>query len=420
MLTISSLWRKTHRQIFEFESCTKSTVTVIEQPMPHKTQVSAKLESFGTTIFSEMTRLAQTHNAINLSQGFPDFEGPAEIIDEVVRALRSGHNQYARSRGHPELVHALAEQTTEILGLSYDPLSEIVVTSGATEAIASSLIGLLNPEDEVILFEPFYDSYPAAVLMGGGIPKYCTLDFPNFELDAAKLRALITPRTRAIVLNTPHNPSGKVFTRDELRLIADICKEHDLIVLSDEVYEHLTYEDAQHISIASIDGMRERTLRISSAGKTFSFTGWKIGWAMGPTDLIAAIQAAHQFVTFSTSTPVQVGLARALKKMDPSYYVELRKRYSENRRFLCDALTSAGLTVAEPRGTYFVIADFSKKFDGHDQDFARYLIEKHGVAAIPPSVFYKANPQAGQKLVRFAFCKTRETLEAAALRLQNL
>ena len=256
--------------------------------------------------------------------------------------------------------------------------------------------------------------------MGGVITKYCTLNFPDFTIDEAELRAQITSKTRAIILNTPHNPSGKVFTLNELELIASICKQHNLIVISDEVYEHLTYDNAKHISIASIDGMRERCIRISSAGKTFSFTGWKIGWAMGPRSLTAAVQAAHQFVTFATSTPLQVGLARALKNLRPEYFDELRKMYSENREFLCNALVDAGLKVSKPQGTYFVIADFSEKFDGKDQQFARHLIEKHGVAAIPPSVFYTKNPKAGEKLIRFAFCKKRETLEAAVERLRKL
>jgi N-succinyldiaminopimelate aminotransferase len=388
--------------------------------MPTKSYVSEKLQTFGTTIFSEMTRLALANQAINLSQGFPDFEGPNTIIEHVIKALQSGHNQYARSQGHPLLTEALAKQTEELWGLSYEPASEVVITSGATEAIASALIGLLNPGDEVILFEPYYDSYPASILMGGGIPKYCTLEFPEFALDEEKLRALVSDRTRVIVINTPHNPSGKVFSQAELEVIAKICQEHDLIVISDEVYEFLTYDDAEHISIAKIDGMFERTLRISSAGKSYSFTGWKIGWAMGPAPLVAAVQAAHQFVTFATSTPVQVGLAHALNDLDPNYISDLRKQYDENRIFLCDVLEKAGLKIAKPKGTYFVIADFSEKFDGNDKEFAKHLIEKHKVAAIPPSVFYSANPQAGEKLIRFAFCKKPETLRAAAKRLANL
>lgn len=382
--------------------------------------VADKLRPFGTTIFSEMTRLAQEHQAVNLSQGFPDFEGPPEIVDEVVRALRSGHNQYARSQGHPRLVEILSEYTKRYLNLTYDPKSEIVITSGATEAIASSLMGLLNPGDEVILFEPYYDSYPAAVIMAGGVPKYSTLSYPNYEVDVDDLATLITDKTRAIIINTPHNPTGKVFSKTELENIATLCIKHDLLVISDEVYEHLTYDNTEHLSIANIEHMKERTLRISSAGKTFSFTGWKIGWAMGPTSLINAIQAAHQFVTFSTSTPIQVGLANALTNLDPEYFTNLKALYENHRNFLCDVLTEAGLTLKRPQGTYFVLANFENVFDGNDREFAKHLIQEIGVAAIPPSAFYARNPESASKLIRFAFCKERSTLDTAAERLRRL
>lgn len=382
--------------------------------------IADKLASFGTTIFSEMTRLAIEHEAINLSQGFPDFDGPDEIIAAVAEALRGGHNQYARSQGHPLLVEAVARLQSERFGLEYDPMTEIAVTSGATEAIASSLIGILNPGDEVVLFEPFYDSYPAAVRMGGATPRFVTLRFPDFSIDAASLDAVITDRTRAIVVNTPYNPTGKVFDRDELGIIAAAAQKHDLIVISDEVYEHLTYDGVKHESIATLDGMRERTIRISSAGKSYSFTGWKVGWAMAPAPLIRAVQAAHQFVTFATATPMQVGLAKAMNTMSPDYYDELRNFYCKRRDFLVEALTSVGFDVAVPKGTYFVLADFSKIFDGDDRAFARHLIEEHGVAAIPPSVFYDVDPTAGQHLIRFAFCKKMDTLEAAVERIAKL
>ncbi|MEE2903583.1 MAG: methionine aminotransferase [Myxococcota bacterium] len=388
--------------------------------MSPKTLVANKLQPFGTTIFSEMTRLAQQHQAVNLSQGFPDFEGPTEIIDEVVSALRSGHNQYARSQGYPLLVQILSEYTERHLNLTYDPESEIVITSGATEAIASGLMGLINPGDEVILFEPYYDSYPASVIMAGGVPKYSTLRYPSFEVDIDDLESLISSKTRAIIINTPHNPTGKVFSKLELESIAQLCIKHDLLVISDEVYEHLTYDDHRHLSIANIDNMKERTLRISSAGKTFSFTGWKIGWAMGPNTLIQAIQAAHQFVTFSTSTPMQVGLANALRNLDPEYFTNLRNLYESHRNFLCDVLTDAGLTLTRPQGTYFVLANFEKVFEGNDREFARHLIQKIGVAAIPPSAFYSRNPDSGSNLIRFAFCKERSTLDTAAKRLRSL
>ena len=379
--------------------------------------ISEKLKPFGTTIFSEMTALAQQHGAINLSQGFPDFEGPSEVLDAAVAALRSGDNQYARSMGHPKLVEAIARHQARHYGLKLDPYSEVSVFSGATEGIASSLLGLLNPGDEVILFEPFYDSYPACVALVGATPRYCTLRFPDFALDVDELAFLFTDRTRLLLLNTPHNPTGKVFNENELAAIAGLCMKHDVIVLTDEVYEHLVFDGARHVPMATLPGMKERTLSLSSAGKTFSFTGWKVGWATGPANLVAAAQAAHQFVTFSTATPMQLAVAHALENLGESYYKEFITEYGEKRQFLLAALEEAGLTPAPPQGTYFVLADFSGIHGGDDRAFVRSLIENQGVAAIPPSVFYRAHPEEGQKLVRFAFCKRMETLKAAAERL---
>lgn len=382
--------------------------------------VSQKLRAFGTTIFSEMTRLAGEHDAVNLSQGFPDFEGPGTVVDAVIGALREGHNQYARSMGHPELVEAIADLQASCWGLDYDPMREIVITSGATEAIHSALLGLLDPGDEVVLFEPFYDSYPACVAMAGAVPRFYTLRFPDFAVDEERLRAAVTDRTRLVILNTPHNPTGKVFSTEELSAIARVCQERDLLVLSDEVYEHLTYDGATHVSIASLPGMRDRTLRVSSAGKSYSFTGWKVGWAMGPDSMIQAIQAAHQFVTFATATPLQVGLARAIRGLGPAYYDTLRASYAERRDVLCATLSDVGLAPARPAGTYFVLADFARVFDGDDRAFARHLIERHRVAAIPPSAFYRAEPDQGRRLIRFAFCKRLETLQTAQARLAGL
>ena len=381
--------------------------------------VSAKLRPFGTTIFSEMTALALEHDAINLSQGFPDFDGPDFVREAAVDALRGGHNQYARSQGHPLLVHAVAAHLERRCGLRYDPLSEVGVFSGCTEALMSSFLGLLDPGDEVVFFEPFYDSYPACAAMAGAIPRYCPLRFPDFAVDLDRLRALVTDRTRMLVLNTPHNPTGKVFTTDELASIAEICVEHDLIVLADEVYEQLVF-GVPHVSMAELPGMRDRTLALSSAGKTFSFTGWKVGWCTGPKHLVAAAQAAHQFVTFGTATPLQVAIASALERCDADFYDGLRAEYLERRDYLVDTLRDVGLRVAVPQGTYFVLADFRPVWDGDDVSFARHLCSAHGVAAIPPSVFYAAEPDEGRHLVRFAFCKRMETLRAAAERLQGL
>ncbi len=382
--------------------------------------ISKKLRPFGTSIFAEMTRLASEHGAINLSQGFPDFEGPGDIIEAALAAMRSGENQYARSQGRPELVRAVAAHQERHYGLCYDPMDEVVVFSGATEAIASTILGLLDPGDEVITFEPFYDGYPACVAMAGGATRFCTLRFPDFSFDPDELASLFTPRTRLLILNTPHNPTGKVFRREELELIASLCRERDVCVLSDEVYEHLVFDGAKHIPIATLPGMKERTLTISSTGKTFSFTGWKIGWATGPSGLVAAAQAAHQFVTFAVATPFQLAMAQALDRHREEYFDAFTRDYAERRDFLCDALAAAGLRPALPEGTYFIIADFTEHFDGDDRAFARWLVEEHRIATVPCGAFYQADRAEGSRLVRFAFCKKMETLRLAAERLRAI
>jgi N-succinyldiaminopimelate aminotransferase len=379
-----------------------------------------RLRPFGTTIFVEMTALAQEHGAINLAQGFPDFEGPPEIVDAAVRALRSGDNQYARSRGHPELVHAVAEAQERDYGMAYDPMEEVVVFSGATEGIAAAFLGILDPGDEVILFEPFYDSYPPGLALSGAVPRFLTLRFPDFALDGDALRALVTRRTRMIVLNTPMNPTGKVFDRGELEIIAALCREHDLIALTDEVYEHLTFDGAEHVPLASLPGMRERTLTLSSAGKTYSFTGWKIGWGTGPKPLVDGAQAAHQFLTYAVATPLQLAVAYALRNHTQDFLERFRAEYGARRDLLVAALEEAGLQVVVPRGTYFVYAGFREIFDGDDRAFAYWLTKEHGVASLPPSSFYQAGIDEGRRLTRFAFCKRMETLEAAAERLGRI
>ena len=378
------------------------------------------LTAFGTSIFSEMTKLAVEHGAINLSQGFPDFEGPPALVDAAVAALRGGTNQYARSQGLPALAAAVAAHQRKFYGLDYDEATEVACFAGCTEGIAASLIGLLDPGDEVVLFEPFYDSYPACAAMAGATARHVTLRFPDFALDEAALRAAITDRTRVVVLNTPHNPSGKVFDAGELDAIARVAIERDLIVVADEVYEHLVYDGARHVPIASRPGMRERTVTLSSSGKTFSFTGWKVGWATGPRPLIDAIQRAHQFLTFCGAAPLQAAVAEGLRVVDDGFYAELAAAYEARRDFLVDALRAAGFVVSVPRGAYFVLADF-RALDGRDDvAFARHLTTTIGVAAIPPSPFYARDVDEGRRLLRFAFCKKRETLARAAERLARL
>lgn len=386
--------------------------------------IAKRLQPFGTTIFSEMTQLAQEHGAINLAQGFPDFDGPASIHEAAKRAIDAHENQYARSAGHPALVKAIAAKYRADYGLEFDPMGEVVVFAGATEGIASSLLGLLDPGDEAILFEPFYDSYPACVAFAGATPRFCTLRYPAFELREDALRPLFNERTKLIVLNSPHNPSGRVFTRAELEIVAKLCREHDVVALTDEVYEHITYDGVRPLPLASLPGMRERTLSLSSAGKTFSLTGWKIGWGVGPRPLVAAAQAAHQFVTFSVATPLQVAMAAALTDLRDDYFAQLRRDYAERRDFLTDVLAKAGFEVAVPQGAYFVLADFTKLFPperfGDDREVAKRLVREHGVAAIPPSVFYRQAPEEGRRLLRFAFCKRMETLARAAERIARI
>lgn len=380
---------------------------------------ASRLRPFGTSIFSEMTALATAHQAINLSQGFPDFEGPESIREAAIAALRGGANQYARSAGRPELAAAIAGHVERHRGLRLDPTTQVVVTSGCTEALMAMALGILEPGDEVITFEPFYDAYPVVCAAAGATLRPVTLRFPELSVDLAAVRAAITAKTRMLLINTPHNPSGKVFSRAELQALAAIAVEHDLIVVTDEVYEHLVY-GVEHVTMASLPGMAERTLVLSSAGKSFSYTGWKIGWAVGPAALCAAVQAAHQFLTFCSATPLQLGVAHALTALGDDFYVELAAMYRAKRDFLVEALQRAGFRVGVPDGTYFVVADFRDIYDGDDRAFCRWLVQEHGVAAIPPSVFYSVDPDEGRHLVRFAFCKTQPTLDAAAERLQRI
>jgi N-succinyldiaminopimelate aminotransferase len=367
-----------------------------------------------------MTQLAVEHKAINLSQGFPDFSGPPDIIEAAHTAMRAGHNQYARSQGHPLLVQQIAAHQRHYYGLDLDPMAEVGVFSGATEGLAASFLGLLDPGDEVILFEPFYDSYPACTALAGAQARYCTLRAPDFAIDWDELRALFNTRTRLLVLNTPHNPSGKVFSREELERIAALCREHDVWVLADEVYEHLLFDGAQHIPMATLPEMWQRTLTLSSAGKTYSHTGWKIGWATGPRPLVAAAQAAHQFLTFAVATPFQLAIAHALERHRDEYVATFQEEYRQRRDFLLKALRGAGLQPITPRGTYFIVAEFSALHSGDDREFVRWLVKHAGIAAVPCSPFYQAELAAGRKLVRFAFCKRMETLRAAAERLAEL
>lgn len=380
--------------------------------LPHLT---ARLQGFGTTIFAEMTGLANEHKAINLGQGFPDFEGPSEIRDAAIEALREGHNQYCRSAGIPELVQAVAAHQQRFYDLRYDPVTEVTVFHGATEAISCTLSALCDVGDEVVLFEPFYDSYRACVAMAGASVRAVPLRDPDFSYDPRVLEASIGPKTRAIVINTPHNPTGKVFSRAELEHIAKLCCEHNIIAITDEVYEHLVLE-GRHIALASLPGMRERTVTISSAGKTFSFTGWKVGWACASPQLSAAIRTAHQFVTFCGARPYQYAISKALQLPD-EYFTTFTADYRDRRDRLCQGLTDVGFKVLKPDGTYFVCVDIRPLGFDDDLELCRRMPKDVGVAAIPNSAFYLDRAD-GQHLVRFAFCKSDAVLDAGIDRLR--
>jgi L-glutamine---4-(methylsulfanyl)-2-oxobutanoate aminotransferase len=387
--------------------------------MPRTSQVVRSLAPFGETIFTEISRLAVQHNAVNLGQGFPNFDGPAFVKQAAIDAINAGHGQYARMFGIPDLNRAIADRFATTTGIHVDPEREVTVTSGCTEAIAAALIGLCAAGDEVILIEPYYDSYRASVAMSGATAKFITLRAPDFALPEAELRAAITDRTRAILVNTPMNPLGKVFARRELELIARMCVERDILCISDEVYERLVFDDAAkpHISIATLPGMRERTITLSSLGKTFSLTGWKIGWAIAPPQLTAGVRAAHQFLTFATATPLQHGAIAALRAPD-AYYAEFVDNYRRKREMLVNGLREAGFIVYPPDGTYFVLAGHTPFGFENDVTFCRHLIEYVGVAAIPCSAFFH-DPRDGGRLVRFAFCKTEETMREALTRMRE-
>ena len=374
-----------------------------------------RVQGIGTTIFAEMSERAQRTGAVNLGQGFPDTDGPSEVVQAVVEALHSGHNQYAPGPGRPELRTAIADHQKRHYGLDLDPDGEVVVTTGATEAVAAALLGLVDPGDEVVALEPYYDSYVACIQMAGGVRRPVTLQAPQFRLDVERLRAAVTPKTRLVLLNSPHNPTGSVLSRAELEAVAEVAIEHDLTVVTDEVYEHLTFDDNEHIPVATLPGMAERTVTISSAGKTFSFTGWKIGWATGPSHLVGAVLAAKQFLTFTSGAPMQPAIAKALALPD-QLLVELAADLQARRDQLCTGLSALGLEVFVPQGTYFVTTDVRRLGYTDGVEFCRDLPERAGVVAIPHQVFYD-DVEAGRPLVRWAFCKRPEVLAEALGRL---
>ncbi|XVU26287.1 pyridoxal phosphate-dependent aminotransferase [Actinoplanes sp. CA-054009] len=382
-----------------------------------------RMRPFGTTIFTEMSALAVRTGSINLGQGFPDTDGPAEMLDAAARALREGANQYPPLPGIPTLRSAIAAHEQRFWGLSRDPGAEVVVTAGATEAVAAAILALCEPGDEVVCFEPYYDSYAASISLAGAVRRPVTLrpgPGGRYAFDEAQLRAAFGPRTRLVLLNSPHNPTGKVFTRAELTLIAELCQEYGTWAVTDEVYEHLVFTDAAepHVPLACLPGMRERTLRISSAGKTFSCTGWKVGWATGPASLVSAVMRVKQFLTFVNAGPLQPAVAVALGLPD-DYFTGFRAGLQARRDRLVTGLTEAGFDVLPSEGTYFVTADITRSGGTDGLAFCRSLPERCGVVAVPTEVFYD-DKAAGRHLIRFAFCKREEVIEEAARRLSKL
>jgi N-succinyldiaminopimelate aminotransferase len=379
--------------------------------------MGAHLQPFTTTIFNEMSLLAARTGSINLGQGFPDVDGPPEVAEAAIAAIRSGHNQYPPGPGLPALRQAVAEHQRRCYGLEHDPDTEVVVTMGATEAIAGAVLGLCEPGDEVVTLEPYYDSYAATIAMAGATRRVVTLRAPDFALDPAALAAAVTGKTRLVLLNSPHNPTGRVLSAEELQAVADVCVEHNLLAVTDEVYEHLVY-DGRHIPLATLPGMAERTVTIGSLGKTFSCTGWKVGWACGPADLIAAVRTAKQYLSYSGATPFQHAAVVALG-LPATYYEDLARGLAERRDLLSQGLRDAGLTTFRSQGTYFVTTDISSVGGTDGVEFCLGLPERVGVVAVPMSVFYD-DPDAGRTLVRFAFCKRPEILAEAAARLKGL
>lgn len=385
--------------------------------VPHLT---ARLQGFGTTIFATMSALATETGAINLGQGFPDTDGPPEVTEAAVEAIRAGHNQYPPGPGDPDLRRAVAEHQKRFWQLSADPDSEVLITAGATEALAATMIGLCETGDEVIAFDPTYDCYRAGIAMAGAQMRGVLLrpepgdGRARFRFDADELRRAFNPKTRLLLLNTPHNPTGKVFDQAELELIAQLCIEHDVIAVTDEVYEHMVF-DGLHRPLASLPGMAERTLTISSGGKSFSTTGWKIGWVVGPAELVTAVRTAKQFLTFVNGAPFQPAIAAGLRLGD-DYYHDLVDGLRAKRDLLCGLLSQAGLDVLVPEGTYFVNADVGSVGFDDGIEFCLQLPERAGVVAVPSAVFYQ-HPDAGRRLIRFCFTKRDEVLTEAGQRL---
>lgn len=379
-----------------------------------------RVREFGTTIFTEINRLADKHNAINLGQGRPDFDGPQEAIDAVTEAMHEGANQYPNGFGVPVLREEVAAHAAHYYGMRLNPDGQVLISVGASEGVFASIMGTVNPGDEVILIEPYFDIYLPAVKWAGGVPVYVPMRPPTWEIDLDALRAAFNDNTRAIVINTPHNPTGRVMSVAERETIAELCLKHDAIVISDEVYEHNIYDDAEHVPIATLPDMFERTLTVSSGAKSFSFTGWKVGWVMGPEPLVTGAWRIRQNISFTVNHPAQYGIARALQLGD-TYFQQYRQMYLTKRDILMQGVRAAGLKAEVPPGAFYIMADFSDLFDGDDTAFTRHLIEHVGVGCIPPSAFFSPeHKHVTRNYVRFCYAKDNQTLHEASERLLKL
>lgn len=398
-----------------------------------KNRIGQKVSRFTESVIREMTRQAVVHGAVNLSQGFPDFPAPADIKEAACQAIRADLNQYSITWGARNFRQAIAQKTLEYLGVEVDPEREVVVTCGSTEGMIATMMAIVDPGEEVIVFEPYYENYGPDAILSGAVTRYVTLYPPGssgsdgtprdvWHFDPEELRAAFNERTKAIIINTPHNPTGKVFTRDELQLIADLCIEHEVIALTDEIYEHIWYphpeRQVEHISMISIEGMRERTVAINSLSKTYSVTGWRVGYAIGAPDLINAVRQVHDFLTVGAASPLQDAGAYALQ-LPADYYQGLQSEYLTRRNFLRDTLVEVGFGCDQPDGAYYLMTDISNFGFENDLHFTEYMIREVGVAVVPGSSFFR-RPELGAQRVRFCYCKREETLQKAAERLQAL
>ena len=391
----------------------ESTMTQLARRM-----LSAKAEQFTESVIREMTRLALQYGAVNLSQGFPDFPAPAEIKRAAQEAISADINQYAITWGAKSLRDAIAENFARTQGVTVDPEREITVCCGATEAMMSSMMAIINPGDEVVVFEPFYENYGPDAILSGATPRYVKLQPPDWTFDPDELATAFGPATKAIILNTPNNPTGKVFERAELERIRDLCVQWNAFAITDEIYEHMLYDGAKHISLATLDGMRERAITINALSKTYSVTGWRVGWAIAAPEVTAAIRKVHDFLTVGAAAPLQEAGAVALRSPD-IYYQTLAREYAARRDRMLGLLTGAGFRCFKPRGAYYIMTDISAFGFPDDMAFAKYLVKEIGVAAVPGSSFYR-NPADGRTHLRFTFCKKESTFQAAAARLAKL